>query len=135
MGRYDKWDDGPMNVGLKMLESIDYSLCHEDSPQHRFYTQSMLHNMICNYLFLNKDVNLEKICRHIPKRIGGRTTIYEVLTQGLGSGLLNKQSDDQDKRLRIYTLADGLWHHMEKYWLKPFEDTGEENERLLSKKK
>ena len=135
MGRYDKWDDGPVNTGLKILESIDYSLCHEDSPEHRFYTQSMLHNMICNYLFLNKNINLEKICRHIPKRIGGRTTIYEVLTQGIGSEFLNKEFDDQDKRLRIYTLGDGLMKHMEQHWLKPFEDIGENNERLLSKKK
>lgn len=135
MGRYDKWNDGPVNTGLKMLESIDYSLCHEDSPEHRFYTQSMLHNMICNYLFLNKNINLEKICRHIPKRIGGRTTIYEVLTQGIGSEFFNKECDAQDKRLRIYTLGDGLINHMEKYWLKPFEDIGENNERLLSKKK
>ena len=120
MGRYDKRDDGPVNKGLKMLESIDYSLCHKDSSEHRFYTQSMLHIMICNYLFLNKDINLEKICRHIPKRIGGRTTIYEVLTQGIGSGLFKKQSDDLDKRLRIYTLGDSLVAHIEEVLAKTF---------------
>ena len=124
-----------MNAGLTMLWRLDDRLCNEDSIEHRFYTQSMLHNMICNYLYLNKDINLEKICRHIPKRIGGRTTIYEVLTQGIGSGLLKKQSDDLDKRLRIYTLGDRLLNHIEESWVKPFEYIGVNDERLLSKKK
>ena len=124
-----------MNAGLKMLWRLDDRLCNEDSIEHRFYTQSMLHNMICNYLYLNKDINLEKICRHIPKRIGGRTTIYEVLTQGIGSGLLKKQSDDLDKRLRIYSLGDRLLDHIEESWVKPFEYIGVNDERLLSKKK
>ncbi len=125
-----------MSVGLKILESIDYTLRNSDSPEHRFYTQSLLHNMICNYLFLNRNVNLEKICRCIPKRIGGRTTIYEVLTQGLGLQFLDKKCDDQDKRLRIYTLNEAMWHHMEDYWVKSFmEISGDNDERVLSKEK
>ena len=107
-----------------VIELIKYDMhCVDNSkdPEYLFYTKSMLNRSITHYLMLkaeeNIPVNFEKLCDEVNKRIGGRSTIYEVLQDGLNRGYFTKGEDDNDKRLRLYTLSE----HYSNYLIKGLE--------------
>ena len=97
----------------KIIELVKFDCDNVDKckdPEFLFYSKSMLHKSISQYLIVkaeeDEQVNFEKLCDEINKRIGGRSTIYEVLQDGLARGYFNKYEDAKDKRLRLYTLSE-----------------------------
>lgn len=115
-------------LSKKILFNINNNLRTRNDKQFLFWSRSVLHLMIVNFLFFAKEkVNLESICRSIPKRVGSRTTIYEVLQQGLDEGHLIKSRSDVDKRLRLYEISPELRQVVIEQWEAP------NGEGLLSK--
>ena len=115
-------------LSKKVLFNFNKNLRTRNDKQFLFWSRSVLHAMIVNFLFCAKDkMNLESICRTIPKRVGSRTTIYEVLQQGLDEGHLIKSRSDKDKRLRLYEISPELKKVVIEQWEAP------NGEGLLSK--
>lgn len=81
-----------------------------------FWHRSKLHFFLTNYLFLNmvnkNEINFVKIFDNIPRRIGARSTIFEVLQEGTECGFFIKEKTIKDKRKRIYSLSSDFFDYI-----------------------
>jgi hypothetical protein len=55
-------------------------------------------------------ISYEKLCHSIPKSLGSRSSIQNLLNEGLDKGLLIKVESEKDKRIKNYFLSDEFYH-------------------------
>ena len=105
---------------IDVLRKVQTIMETKSDSQHNFYTRSKLHLFIVNYLFLSmkddKTINFVKIFENVPKRIGARSTIFEVLQEGLDLKYFQKIHSDPDKRKRIYSLTPDYYDFISELW-------------------
>lgn len=94
-----------MNFFTLVSETLGI-LQKSNDPSFDFYSRSYLHSAICNLLQKEKELNFERVVEGIPKKIGSRSAILVVLSDGLSKGYFLKVGSEIDKRLRIYKLSD-----------------------------
>ena len=98
-----------INFNKKALYS---SLTSKDISS-RFFNKSILHYAATMEIFsFNKNggVSFEKLCLNIPKNLGSRSSIQNLLNEGLDKKLLIKIESDKDKRIKNYFLTDDLYN-------------------------
>ncbi len=98
-----------INFNKKALYS---SLTSKDTSS-RFFNKSILHYAATMEIFsFNKNggVSYEKLCLNIPKNLGSRSSIQNLLNEGLDKKLLIKIESDKDKRIKNYFLTDDLYN-------------------------
>ena len=89
-----------------------YSSLTSSDISSRFFNKSLLHYAASMEIFsFNKigGISYEKLCINIPKAIGSRSSIQNLLNEGLDKKLLLKVESDKDKRIKNYFLNDSFY--------------------------
>ena len=97
-----------INFNKKALYS---SLTGTNTPS-RFFNKSILHYAASMEIFsFNKTggISYEKLCLSIPKTLGSRSSIQNLLNEGLDKKLFLKIESNQDKRIKNYFLNDSFY--------------------------
>ena len=105
-----------INFNKKALYS---SLASTDTSS-KFFNKSILHYAATMEIFsFNKNggVSYEKLCLNIPKNLGSRSSIQNLLNEGLEKKLLIKIESEKDKRIKNYFLNDNFYN-MVCNWIK-----------------
>ena len=98
-----------VNLNKKAL----YSSLTSSDICSRFFNKSILHYAATMEIFSyhkNGGVSYEKLCLNIPKNLGSRSSIQNLLNEGLDKKLLIKIESDKDKRIKNYFLSDHLYN-------------------------
>ena len=89
-----------------------YASLASSDKSGRFFNKSILHYAASMEIFsFNKigGISYEKLCLNIPKTLGSRSSIQNLLNEGLDKNLLIKVESDKDKRIKNYFLNDSFY--------------------------
>ncbi|MFL2543251.1 MAG: hypothetical protein ACJ0RC_01780 [Alphaproteobacteria bacterium] len=98
---------------IKLNKEALYSSLSSNDKFGKFFNKSILHYATIMEIFsFNKleGISYEKICLSIPKTLGSRSSIQNLLNEGLDQKFLFKIEDKKDKRVKNYFLSDELYH-------------------------
>ena len=97
-----------INFNKKALYS---SLTSKDTSS-RFFNKTILHYAATMEIFSftkTGGISYEKLCLNIPKALGSRSSIQNLLNEGLDKKLLLKIESTKDKRIKNYFLEDSFY--------------------------
>ena len=97
-----------INFNKKTLYSSLTSL----DASSRFFNKSILHYAASMEIFSftkTGGISYEKLCLNIPKTLGSRSSIQNLLNEGLDKKLLLKVESNQDRRIKNYFLNDSFY--------------------------
>ena len=89
-----------------------YASLTSSDKSRRFFNKSFLHYAASMEIFsFNKTggISYEKLCSNIPKILGSRSSIQNLLNEGLDKKLLIKVESNTDKRIKNYFLNDSFY--------------------------
>ena len=89
-----------------------YSSLTSTNTSSRFFNKSILHYAASMEIFSftkTGGVSYEKLCLNIPKTLGSRSSIQNLLNEGLDKKLLLKIESSKDKRIKNYFLNDSFY--------------------------
>mgnify|MGYP001190902079 CR=1 FL=1 len=78
----------------------------------KFFYKSLLHHAVVMEIFCNNDlggISYEKLCLNIPKSLGSRSSIQNLLNEGLDKKILKKVENNQDRRVKKYFLTEEFY--------------------------
>tara|TARA_B100001175_G_scaffold299528_1_gene290971 strand:- start:112 stop:483 length:372 start_codon:yes stop_codon:yes gene_type:complete len=105
---------------IKLNKEALYSSLTSSDIFGKFFNKSILHYAAIMEVFsFNKlgGISYEKLCHSIPKSLGSRSSIQNLLNEGLDGNLLVKIESEKDKRIKNYFLSDDFYH-MVLDWIK-----------------
>ena len=105
---------------IKLNKEALYSSLTSSDIFGKFFNKSILHYAAIMEVFsFNKlgGISYEKLCYNIPKSLGSRSSIQNLLNEGLDLNLLVKIESEKDKRIKNYFLSDDFYH-MVLDWIK-----------------
>ena len=105
---------------IKLNKEALYSSLTSSDVFGKFFNKSILHYAAIMEVFsFNKfgGISYEKLCHSIPKSLGSRSSIQNLLNEGLDKNLLVKIESEKDKRIKNYFLSDDFYH-MVLDWIK-----------------
>jgi len=105
---------------IKLNKEALYSSLTSSDIFGKFFNKSILHYAAIMEVFsFNKlgGISYEKLCYNIPKSLGSRSSIQNLLNEGLDKNLLVKIESEKDKRIKNYFLSDDFYH-MVLEWIK-----------------
>ena len=94
---------------IKLKKNALYSSLEGKNYFGKFFNKSILHNAVIMEVFSNNTSNgisYEKLCFNIPKTVGSRSSIQNLLNEGLAKKILIKTENNKDKRIKNYYLSD-----------------------------
>ena len=98
---------------IKLNKEALYSTLASKDIFGKFFNKSILHYAaVMEVFYLNKfgGISYEKLCQGIPKSLGSRSSIQNLLNEGLDQKLLFKVENMQDKRIKNYFLSDEFYN-------------------------
>ena len=98
---------------IKLNKEALYSSLTSKDTFGKFFNKSILHYAAIMEVFsFNKigGISYEKLCNSIPKSLGSRSSIQNLLNEGLDKTLLIKVESKKDKRIKNYCLPDEFYH-------------------------
>ena len=98
---------------IKLNKEALYSSLSSSDKFSKFFNKSILHYAAIMEIFsYNKleGISYEKLCLSIPKAIGSRSSIQNLLSEGLDQKLLFKVENKKDKRIKNIFLSDELYY-------------------------
>ena len=98
---------------IKLNKEALYSSLTSTDTFGKFFNKSILHYAAIMEVFsFNKlgGISYEKLCHSIPKSLGSRSSIQNLLNEGLDKALLIKVESKKDKRIKNYFLSDEFYH-------------------------
>ena len=98
---------------IKLNKEALYSTLTSSDKFGRFFNKSILHYAAIMEVFSHnklEGISYEKLCINIPKSLGSRSSIQNLLNEGLDQKLLFKVESKQDKRIKNYFLCDEFYH-------------------------
>ena len=103
-----------MNVkGIIELNKIAlYYSIESTNIFNKFFYKSLLHHAVVMEIFCNNDlggISYEKLCLNIPKSLGSRSSIQNLLSEGLDKKILKKVENNQDRRVKKYFLTEEFY--------------------------
>ena len=105
---------------IKLNKEALYSSLTSTDTFGKFFNKSILHYAAIMEIFsFNKlgGISYEKLCHSIPKSLGSRSSIQNLLNEGLDKKLLVKVESEKDKRIKNYFLSDD-YYPMVLDWIK-----------------
>ena len=105
---------------IKLKKEVLYSSLTSTDTFGKFFYKSILHYAAIMEIFsFNKlgGISYEKLCHSIPKSLGSRSSIQNLLNEGLDKKLFVKVESEKDKRIKNYFLSDD-YYHMVLDWIK-----------------
>ena len=97
-----------------------YSSITSSDKSSRFFNKSILHYAVSMEIFSftkKGGISYEKLCLNIPKTLGSRSSIQNLLNEGLDKKLLLKVESKKDKRIKNYYLNDSFYQ-LVVHWIK-----------------
>ena len=94
---------------IKLKKTALYSSLESTNVFSKFFNKSILHNAVVMEIFSNNIVNgisYERLCLNIPKTLGSRSSIQNLLNEGLDKKILLKVENKKDKRIKNYYLSN-----------------------------
>ena len=98
---------------IRLNKEALYSTLTSSDKFGRFFNKSILHYAAIMEVFsYNKleGISYEKLCLSIPRTLGSRSSIQNLLNEGLDQKLLFKVENTQDKRIKNYFLSDEFYY-------------------------
>ena len=98
---------------IKLNKDALYSSLTSTDTFGKFFNKSILHYAAIMEVFSSYKlggISYEKLCHSIPKSLGSRSSIQNLLNEGLDKGLLIKVESEKDKRIKNYFLSDDFYH-------------------------
>ena len=98
---------------IRLNKEALYSSLTSSDKFGRFFNKSILHYAAIMEVFsYNKleGISYEKLCINIPKSLGSRSSIQNLLNEGLDQKLLFKVEHKKDKRIKNYFLSDEFYN-------------------------
>ena len=89
-----------------------YSSFTSSDKSIRFFNKSILHYAVSMEIFSftkGGGISYEKLCNNIPKNLGSRSSVQNLLNEGLEKKLLIKVESNKDKRIKNYFLNDSFY--------------------------
>ena len=89
-----------------------YSSLTSTNTSSRFFNKSILHYAATMEIFSftkTGGISYEKLCLNIPKTLGSRSSIQNLLNEGLDKKLLLKIENNKDKRIKNYFLNESFY--------------------------
>ena len=89
-----------------------YSSFTSKNTSSRFFNKTILHYAATMEIFSFTKIggiSYEKLCLNIPKALGSRSSIQNLLNEGLDKKLLLKIESNKDKRIKNYFLNDSFY--------------------------
>ena len=105
---------------IKLNKEALYSSLTSSDTFGKFFNKSILHYAAVMEVFSFNNsggISYEKLCHSIPKSLGSRSSIQNLLNEGLDKKLLVKVESKKDKRIKNYFLSDEFYH-MVLDWIK-----------------
>ena len=100
---------------IKLNKEALYSTLTSSDKFGRFFNKSILHYAAIMEVFsYNKldGISYEKLCINIPKSLGSRSSIQNLLNEGLDQKIKYKVEHKRDKRIKNYLLSDEFYNMM-----------------------
>ena len=100
---------------IKLNKEALYSTLTSSDKFGRFFNKSILHYAAIMEVFsYNKldGISYEKLCINIPKSLGSRSSIQNLLNEGLDQKIIYKVEHKRDKRIKNYLLSDEFYNMM-----------------------
>ncbi len=94
---------------IKLKKNALYTSLESKNLFSKFFNKSMLHNAVIMEVFFKNNfdgISYEKLCNNIPKVLGSRSSIQNLLNEGLDKKILKKIESQKDKRIKNYYLSD-----------------------------
>ena len=98
---------------IKLNKEALYSSLTSSDTFGKFFNKSILHYAAIMEVFsFNKlgGISYEKLCHSIPKSLGSRSSIQNLLNEGLDKNLLVKVESNKDKRIKNYFLSNNFYY-------------------------
>ena len=98
---------------IKLNKEALYSSLTSTDTFVKFFKNSIFHYASIMEVFSSNKlggISYEKLCHSIPKSLGSRSSIQNLLNEGLDKGLLIKVESEKDKRIKNYFLSDEFYH-------------------------
>ena len=98
---------------IKLNKDALYSSLTSTDTFGKFFNKSILHYAAIMEVFSSNKlggISYEKLCHSIPKSLGSRSSIQNLLNEGLDKGLLIKVESEKDKRIKNYFLSEEFYH-------------------------
>ena len=89
-----------------------YTSLTSTDTSSRFFNKSILHYAATMEIFSftkTGGISYEKLCLNIPKALGSRSSIQNLLNEGLDKKLLLKIESNKDKRIKNYFLNESFY--------------------------
>ena len=75
----------------------------------KFFYKSILNNAVIMEIYShgnNHGISYEQLCTNIPKSLGSRSSIQNLLNEGLDNNIFQKIESDTDKRIKKYFISE-----------------------------
>ena len=89
----------------------------QENPFENFLFNTKHHVVIIFYIASQPErkSTLEEICYNVSPKIISRSTIQNILKEGVNINFLKKEVSEKDKRSKFYKLTDGAVDLLEKW--------------------
>ena len=97
---------------IKLKKKALYSSLESKNYFGKFFNKSILHNAVIMEVFSNNyedGISYEKLCANVPKSLGSRSSIQNILNEGLDNKILKKIENKNDKRIKNYFLSEDIY--------------------------
>lgn len=94
---------------IKLKKNALYTSLESKDLFGKFFNKSMLHNAVIMEVFSKNNfdgISYEKLCSNVPKLLGSRSSIQNLLNEGLDKKIFKKIENNKDKRIKNYFLYD-----------------------------
>ena len=98
---------------IKLKKNALYTSLESKDFFGKFFNKSMLHYAVIMEVFSKNNfdgISYEKLCSNVPKVLGSRSSIQNLLNEGIDNEILFKVENKKDKRIKNYFLSDGFYH-------------------------
>ncbi len=105
---------------IKLKKNALYTSLQSKDFFSKFFNKSMLHYAVIMEVFSKNNfdgISYEKLCSNIPKSLGSRSSIQNLLNEGLHYKIFEKIQNTKDKRIKNYFLSDNIYE-MVVNWVK-----------------
>ena len=95
-------------IFLELYKDIHNSIQTQQNPFKKFLFLTRQHVLIIFYIAsqLNQKTTLEDICYNVSPKIVSRSTIQNILKEGIKINFFEKEINEKDKREKFYKLTN-----------------------------
>ena len=94
---------------IKLKKNALYTSLESKDFFGKFFNKSMLHFAVIMEVFYKNNfdgISYEQLCSNVPKVLGSRSSVQNLLNEGLDKKIFKKIENNNDKRIKNYFLSD-----------------------------